>query len=488
MSVGHFSFIRTSILITFAFCFPVQWRSGRTIRWTARDGRRCGRRRRWRRRWRIPSLWSTGLGDWGCKTPDGRWGGAATPVGVGHVTWRSRTRRNEKQIGRHETTTGVAKVQGSCKVSVHSSQSTKTFIHTLPHISGFYRNPVWTVLWAAKFNTNRVQRRDEINHTDSCNVWAFWNLIGNCPKRWIRIELSYVFYWISLFMFCSCREEDKKSVPETSKHAKPSTDLLDLVDINFGNPTLPQQPPPPQRTAASTVDPWGMPVAAAAAAAPAPADNDPWGGAQQPPQQQQPEQPPPLQNDPWAVIQPPPPPQSAAKSASPAFGGGGAAAASSSSSAFGAAPPTCKLQPLFGKNRALYCIRNKQLSALFFSERRKFKKLSSSFHPVCFACKRFLSNGTIQSVAFRWTFDTKRNSWNIDWNGSPEFKVAAPAVRFHWEYFIWKSGRNFGFLFKFRCAVPMGRRWQLCITLVYLINDHGRKIFFSPKIAMVTPY
>lgn len=60
------------------------------------------------------------------------------------------------------------------------------------------------------------------------------------------------------------REED------TRRKAKPSNDLLELADINFGNPLV--QPAPQltsSRTPALAADPWGMAETA---------NNDPWGG------------------------------------------------------------------------------------------------------------------------------------------------------------------------------------------------------------------
>jgi len=120
--------------------------------------------------------------------------------------------------------------------------------------------------------------------------------------------------------------------------SKPSTDLLDLADVNFGNPILPAsmqqqsaQPAPPQRTAASA-DPWGAPPAPAAIAAPsvpssaaAAANNDPWGTSPVVAVAAAPAPaPPPQANDPWAIIQPPP---QNPRTASPAFGGNNVAAA-----------------------------------------------------------------------------------------------------------------------------------------------------------------
>jgi len=109
-----------------------------------------------------------------------------------------------------------------------------------------------------------------------------------------------------------------------SNGGKPSNDLLDLADLNFGNPTLPQ---PPQRTAASTADPWGMPAPQMSAPHPPPtsaaaANNDPWGGvASTAPVQAAPQQ----QNDPWAAATIQPPPAAAPRtSVSPAFGGASA--------------------------------------------------------------------------------------------------------------------------------------------------------------------
>ena len=77
-------------------------------------------------------------------------------------------------------------------------------------------------------------------------------------------------------MFLKFRDDTGKQKDKK----KPSNDLLDL---DFGNPQLQQQPPPPARTAASApsvqLDPWGMPkqqpshhqqITAA--------NNDPWGG------------------------------------------------------------------------------------------------------------------------------------------------------------------------------------------------------------------
>jgi len=123
------------------------------------------------------------------------------------------------------------------------------------------------------------------------------------------------------------KDDDKKG----AEKSKPSSDLLDLVDINFGNPNAvppPAQPTPPQRTAASTIDPWGMPAPSGAAAKPV-ADNDPWrappspppAGPVPPPVQQQ-------QNDPWAAIQQPP--------SSSRLGGGGSPY--KNSAAFGETP------------------------------------------------------------------------------------------------------------------------------------------------------
>lgn len=117
------------------------------------------------------------------------------------------------------------------------------------------------------------------------------------------------------------KDDDKKSVEKS----KPSSDLLDLADINFGNPQAsPQQPAPPQRTAASTVDPWGMPAAPAAAVGGGPTP-DPWGAPPSPPPAA------PQHNDPWAVIQAPPPP-AAAKPTSPSFANSPAFGAPTSSS------------------------------------------------------------------------------------------------------------------------------------------------------------
>ncbi len=65
------------------------------------------------------------------------------------------------------------------------------------------------------------------------------------------------------------REEESKRRKDQGAGGKPSNDLLELADINFGNP-LAQPPPAPTRTAASTGDPWGMVE---------PANNDPWGGS-----------------------------------------------------------------------------------------------------------------------------------------------------------------------------------------------------------------
>lgn len=64
-------------------------------------------------------------------------------------------------------------------------------------------------------------------------------------------------------------EEESKRRKDQGAGGKPSNDLLELADINFGNP-LAQPPPAPTRTAASTGDPWGMVE---------PANNDPWGGS-----------------------------------------------------------------------------------------------------------------------------------------------------------------------------------------------------------------
>ena len=67
------------------------------------------------------------------------------------------------------------------------------------------------------------------------------------------------------------REDESKRRKEQGAGGKPSIDLLELADINFGNP-LAQPPPAPTRTSASalTGDPWGMVE---------PANNDPWGGS-----------------------------------------------------------------------------------------------------------------------------------------------------------------------------------------------------------------
>ena len=128
-------------------------------------------------------------------------------------------------------------------------------------------------------------------------------------------------------LFCRCRDDDVKpsSGGGPSNGGKPSNDLLDLADLNFGNPTLPQ---PPQRTAASTADPWGMPAPQMSAPHPPPssaaaaANNDPWGGvASTAPVQAAPQQ----QNDPWAAATIQPPPAAAPRtSVSPAFGGASA--------------------------------------------------------------------------------------------------------------------------------------------------------------------
>ena len=77
------------------------------------------------------------------------------------------------------------------------------------------------------------------------------------------------------------REETSRNSKQVQ--GKPSNDLLELADINFGNPLV-QPPPAPTRTAASALagDPWGMAE---------PAGNDPWGG-------QGPEQ----AHDPWSPV------------------------------------------------------------------------------------------------------------------------------------------------------------------------------------------
>jgi len=123
-------------------------------------------------------------------------------------------------------------------------------------------------------------------------------------------------------------KEDDPSLrgPDPSQpQAKPSNDLLDLADINFGNPVTAAPvvpalsglgglgPAPPQRTSASTADPWG--VQQPNPPAHQPANNDPWGAA---PTQQAPN--PPVvqqQNDPWAAIQAPPPSSAVGRTASP---------------------------------------------------------------------------------------------------------------------------------------------------------------------------
>ena len=88
----------------------------------------------------------------------------------------------------------------------------------------------------------------------------------------------------------SFRDDDSRRRKETTK---PSNDLLELADINFGNPLV-QPPPAPTRTSASALsgDPWGMVEAPV---------NDPW-GAPAPAAAHQPEA-----HDPWSPVQQQPP-------------------------------------------------------------------------------------------------------------------------------------------------------------------------------------
>ena len=150
-----------------------------------------------------------------------------------------------------------------------------------------------------------------------------------CPFRLTHFQLirkSVPLRQFSVDLSCRCRDDDVKpsSGGGPSNGGKPSNDLLDLADLNFGNPTLPQ---PPQRTAASTADPWGMPAPQMSAPHPPPtsaaaANNDPWGSvASTAPVQAAPQQ----QNDPWAAATIQPPPAAAPRtSVSPAFGGASA--------------------------------------------------------------------------------------------------------------------------------------------------------------------
>ena len=83
------------------------------------------------------------------------------------------------------------------------------------------------------------------------------------------------------------REEDSRRRKDATK---PSNDLLELADINFGNPLV-QPPPAPTRTIASSsagnADPWGMVE---------PAHNDPWGGGGHASQNE-------VNHDPWSPVQ-----------------------------------------------------------------------------------------------------------------------------------------------------------------------------------------
>lgn len=82
----------------------------------------------------------------------------------------------------------------------------------------------------------------------------------------LDVDLLSWFYFSNFF-----REEDVKKVDKP----KPSNDLLDLADLNFGNPVQ-QQPPPPERTSASSTvqaSAWG-----AVPSNSKQTGNDPWGG------------------------------------------------------------------------------------------------------------------------------------------------------------------------------------------------------------------
>ena len=87
-----------------------------------------------------------------------------------------------------------------------------------------------------------------------------------------RAPPSCVFFSISQIHFrpvrnSGFREDESRRRKDATK---PSNDLLELADINFGNPLV-QPPPAPTRTSASALnaDPWGMVE---------PSNNDPWGG------------------------------------------------------------------------------------------------------------------------------------------------------------------------------------------------------------------